>query len=757
MLGLLLLVGAPLAACVGVDYGSVHFNAEGIEFFHLPQPWIGVPVEHRAGKSGDEAEYYPASDPHLPEPDVLIEEARKQEQSGRFRLAAKTWVRLKRVLQDQGPFEGAAIDRAERGLEDRVAALRLWRGERDTEALRKYLRARDLVSSRKGSEAVQLLSELESGRFRRHAVYLSASAVFYAGDPEKSAATYSALLSRFPDDALAAYMIGRSYFRPVRAAEEEDAKPLPARWRAWLLRAAIEGYRRCERVAPGSSLAADARGMAAACYYRLGQYPAALRIYCRKLADLPAGQSDLSVWLSARRCLRKMTAADHREFQGMVEREPRSAIVYIDLQLHYDTLELESHPDLAQFALRVLDRRGAGAETGKLLAQIATVEERSGHPARALRVARRAVARCPAGMWRDQARWQVGSALRRLNRKREALTEFERLIEETNQPKLQRGAREAAALLGEETGDIARAIYHYLALERQYDLAYAVDCLASQRDLRDFLRRYPRHPRAWLIRYSLGYLQLRDGEYDAAVRTFSRLGKWLEVAEGKYRCTTEKGEERAGPLRAARYLADLTRRAHAASRLQDRARIEYEVARFMFHQRHLLFYNPAIWVGGRVYALDLCWSSGEGTQHEESWAAQRPLLARHQERHTALYQALKRFERVAWTYPRSPEAPKALYSAALCYTILPRIGPFWGQRANGDSAEAPSLRYEKRAIALYRRIRELYPNDPLSREAAEWGGPGSEPRPGRGGKPARAATSARRDPATRGPAAEIPG
>src|SRR5437660_5800543 len=87
---------------------------------------------------------------------------------------------------------------------------------------------------------------------------------------------------------------------------------------------------------------------------------------------------------------------------------------------------------------------------------------------------------------------------------------------------------------------------------------------------------------------------------------------------------------------------------------------------------------------------------------------------RYQEEHAALFQALRVFERIARDYPRTPEAPKARYSAALCYTFLPSLEHYWSARKEG---------YQQKAIRLYRRLQRDYPNDPLTRAAARYGGP----------------------------------
>ena len=43
----------------------------------------------------------------------------------------------------------------------------------------------------------------------------------------------------------------------------------------------------------------------------------------------------------------------------------------------------------------------------------------------------------------------------------------------------------------------------------------------------------------------------------------------------------------------------------AAPNAAEKARAAYSRARFLFHQRHLVLYNGALWEGWRVWALEI--------------------------------------------------------------------------------------------------------------------------------------------------------
>jgi hypothetical protein len=202
---------------------------------------------------------------------------------------------------------------------------------------------------------------------------------------------------------------------------------------------------------------------------------------------------------------------------------------------------------------------------------------------------------------------------------------------------------------------------------------------------------------------------MRTGQYDRAVQTFESLGPaYLEAAAKKYESTTSHNDPTWAPLRTARFLADSVRRERAAKTPGEKARIAYERGALLFHQRYELLYNGALWEGRRVYALQIAGPPGPS----DIPTADR-LLEQHEKEHTSLYQAILVFEHIAKDYPGTPEAPKALYSAAMCCTFMSNMDSYWS--SHSDELEA-------RAIGFYHRVQREYPQDPLAGAAAKFGG-----------------------------------
>jgi tetratricopeptide (TPR) repeat protein len=302
-------------------------------------------------------------------------------------------------------------------------------------------------------------------------------------------------LKQHPRSVFGLYMLGRCYFHAVRAEETGTSDTLAPALRRRYLRQAAAAYDACAAVDPVALLARDARGMAGVCFFRLGSYPEALARYYRELAEVPPGEDDHAAFLSARMCLQRMTLADHRAFQALTVGRPELAAVYLDLHLRYGRPGVRASANLGRFALAVLQHHPAASLSGRILQRLAVLEGRLGRWERAERLAAAAMQRCPPGAYRDQARWEYALALRQLHRPREALAEYERLGESAVAGNMRRGAHEAAAILSEEQGDLPNAIRHYFALEYRPDYGYLVDAVASQDDLRAFLRRFPGHPR----------------------------------------------------------------------------------------------------------------------------------------------------------------------------------------------------------------------------------------------------------------------
>ncbi len=706
---------APLVACWEGEYRSVHFNSARPDFFRLPSQWRVRTAPPRAlpPGEGDTNDFYDREVERILAVKGLIRHARGLENAGQYRQAAALWGIVQQRV-NRGPDGSRPEDQTNAlkgdaeawelpsltGLSERIEALRTGVGLE----LKRYLRLRDQVSSG-GAGAVAALQTLQATRWaeplERNRQYLIAAAHFQRRpNPEE----FDAILRGYPTFGPAAFMAARARYRIALSRKP----PAPAD-----LEAAAAAYRGVAGRVRGS-LKTESIRMMGGCWYRLKRYPEALEAYAECLAEVPPGERDTPSWLSARWTLREMTLADHRAFRTRTEGRHAVARAYLDLLLDYGLQARATLVELGGYAVKVLARQAPSKRDLGVYVRLGALLERAGEPERAIRVLDRVLPRMPSGATRDRGLWARATALRRLGRTRESLSGFEQLAVEGLTPVNRRGAREAAAILRERAGDYAVALNHYFALDYTLDAAYLLDCLASPDQLRDFLRRFPQHPKVRLVRYSIGIRLLRSGDYSGAIRELEPLGNWLDVAEAAHPSMRSRGGKRMPPLVLARKLLDCDRREKSAATRDEKANWAYEAARTVFHQRHLAFYNPVAWKGWRTFVFDRLEPDShfqESPTYVESEAAKRD---RYQREHAALHQALTRFDRIASQYAGTKQAPRALYSAALCCTLLQSLEAYWSDR-QGE--------LYPRAIAYYRRLVREYPNDSLVPAARRYGGP----------------------------------
>src|SRR5258708_6592639 len=123
-----------MLACFGPDYWTVHFRGDRPDFFQMPQPWRGLPEEHRAlpgaadtfgGTGRDDVELRLAGGTIS-----LPKRALQLEVKGQFRQATVLWERYRQTEKDpdRGNYELWLAYHQEppeaRCLDDRIAALR---------------------------------------------------------------------------------------------------------------------------------------------------------------------------------------------------------------------------------------------------------------------------------------------------------------------------------------------------------------------------------------------------------------------------------------------------------------------------------------------------------------------------------------------------------------------------------------------------------------------------------------------------------
>lgn len=289
--------------------------------------------------------------------------------------------------------------------------------------------------------------------------------------------------------------------------------------------------------------------------------------------------------------------------------------------------------------------------------------------------------------------------------------------------------RDAAVRLGqawEARGERARALECYLRGNSWLDAIILIDGEMRLDDLAAFVAAHPTltmrgdgafdtWSRAAVTGEGQGVLPAIGADAMPRVRRF--LGKRL-VRHGRVREALPflAGEERAW---AEELLA--LEAARGAATPQTEAAATYALAAFWYHRGRRLVFISSDW---QQWALDErdaqdrwlprgCWSDAEGRRLPllDGDAAQFQARLDEIQAMTGIARALPLFLEVVERHPDSPEAPKALYSAACCWYWRdgPRLGrsPYWQWRAKCEGAI-------QRGHDLMLRLAREYPEHPLA-------------------------------------------
>ncbi len=163
------------------------------------------------------------------------------------------------------------------------------------------------------------------------------------------------------------------------------------------------------------------------------------------------------------------------------------------------------------------------------------------------------------------------------------------------------------------------------------------------------------------------------------------------------------------PRNIARALLLLDRVISRAATPNARATALYAKATFIYHYRDLLFYNAALWQGGRSEDFSFFWNSRVATRRD------RTAVRRHHFEHECLYRVREICLQIVRQYPRSPTAPKALYRAACATNYLTEFDGWWRDEADRQD-------FADEAVRLMQRVYQQYPRDILAGAARKFAG-----------------------------------
>ncbi len=444
--------------------------------------------------------------------------------------------------------------------------------------------------------------------------------------------------------------------------------------------------------------------------------------------------------LSLRTAFKSLTLEEAKTVQKTIRQSPSLLESYIGFRIEHTFLTPNRERNLMAFATAALD--GMKRPPASLVSRVSQINYNAGRYEAACQLARKAIRLKVDRESKARARYILAASLARLGRHNEAIQEGEKLIVRSTPGYLRHGAAEFLALQHERYGDPLRALDLYIGLGYEYDAAFLADARLSPEQLKAYLARGSRyHPRQLRSHptyssYLSGYLQNQAGEpdrqalqytlamrylrterYAEARQAFLRLDRkvrinWGMRPEQRKELIHEDGSLRydtppkvRDPLEIVDKLEGLTKASQKAKSLDAKANAIYEKAAYIYRERNLLFYSPALWQGNRAFMIDMWWNDAINNQKDQE------ALDRHLHEHECLAQSLRLCEEVVSKYPTSKVMPKALYTAALSAERLSNLNTTW--RLRGE-------RLKKIAINRLDRLQREFPGHALAKPALKY-------------------------------------
>ena len=561
---------------------------------------------------------------------------------------------------------------------------------------------------------------------RERAAYQAASVMAVNGDNAQAILRYQALLKGYPNGAKrqdALIMLARTALlsedpkkRDIPAGEtalNQLAKEFPkSRYRASIagLRARILYAQEKYPAAATAYLALrDADSLELTRRRLVGSAKGALdapllEMYLERLANAKTWTGYADALVSVDRTRARMSAEASREFAAAVQNDYDLAAAYIYYRLYHTRNQPADLKNLTRLADTFAARAGAAKLPALVRVRLAEVYYQRKMYDRALKWAESV----DAANVRDRALFVRGAIKQKLGRKAAALADFNALLARCPDSFLRRAARENVAILDEAAGNRSGALEQYFALNYSLDIAFLLDIRMTPREIETYLAAHRNSPQKDLLAYSLGIRYLSDERWQEAE-------KWLkQVAPAKYAAYNKTREDSnfldsksPAPLDALRELRELYRAVSDAPSDNERAAALYAYASYYSTHGTLLLYNAGLWQGGREYAFQF-WQNSRQTSTQDETAIRNHMISRE------VYSRSRRIcLELARRYPASPVAPAAVYRAAAACRRLAAFNTWW-------TAENKRHNYWDEATSLMNRVADTYPKSPQAEKARKY-------------------------------------
>lgn len=585
----------------------------------------------------------------LTQADKLFATAKEFEAEGKYTEALESYHQAYKM--------GIAMDNVAiaNSILDRIDVLNS-SAVQNSEALKLYLQARDLYDDdikQKANETLdRILANNSYQELHDNTLFLKAAIKYFREDYQMAAKELNQLIKTYPkSEKLAAsyFLLGKIYYRQTEANRDF----YPDKKNKLAMDKAIKAFDQAIKLDANGFLTPECYGWKAGSYWLANDQLLALSSYTQAfLLD----KRNPERWLKEVEFTYSfITPLQDQKAIEIVSIDPRLLISYVWYGIYHHTKVpkrqlilargaqsyLATHPDV-ELANSLKIRIAQSLYNAKSYPEIISLVE---------------------GLVKDEkfgpeALWMRGVSQTKLSKFAEAEADFRRIIKEYPKSNLKRGAIEELAITLEKANKLLDATIVYLENDYLADARYMMDIILSVEQVQELLAR-PNLPNKDEVFYALGSKYMLDLELDKAEEAFRKIQ--AQASEPKSGQSHDVGTEKLRILEVISELRTLINAEKAAKTDDEKAKATYDIGAYIYHKnnknegRHAIFNNVMIQTYDSPYFASNYFTAPEVAKAQKRF-----------DRANLLLRAEEYFKTVFTKYPKSPEAPKAIYSAALC-------------------------------------------------------------------------------------------
>lgn len=645
--------------------------------------------------------------------DLLLNTARQAEVQENYSLALETY-------REAYQSNAAANDTiTANSMLDRVDVLNSNATQKPA-ALKLYFQARDLYDTKNSpSKLLQtILNNKDYSQLHDNALFLQAASDYKAESYSSAVEKLKQLIKQYPNsEKLAAshFMIGKAYYHEAeKNLEGKDDSFSPNEKNRISLDKAITAFDRAIKIDSNGMLTPEYYGWKAGSYWLANDQLAALAAYTKAFI---LEKRDIKRWLKEIEFTYSfITPQQEAQALNIVSADDRLLLSYVWYGIYHHIEQPERQTALAKAVERYLANNPDVELAPSLKIRIAQLLYNAKSFQKIIPLVDTLVDKPQVA---EEALWMRGVAKAKLGKTNEAENDLRRIINDYPKSHLKRGAIEELAIILEKANRPLDALVVYLEHNYLADARYMMDIVLSVEQVQELLKR-PNLPEKDEVLYALGSKYMLDLQLDKAKEAFSQIqAKPAQPKEGQ---AHDVGTEKERILEVINELKVLIDADKQATNNKEHAKALYEIGAYIYHKnnqnqaRHAIFNNVMIQSYDSPYFADNLIAPMEGNIKEKRFDQANLLL-----------RAEEYFKTVFTKYPKSPEAPKALFSAALCrlwltsyhqYHIYPKHYKPDNSLVQIDYDKMPNNPKTDIKIAkgYISQLHKLYPNHPLAKE-----------------------------------------